>query len=53
MTDNPNKSKEVDMNSNLIPQHKRMAAGAKLTGQSLGSGDKAKTAPKKEVKVKK
>jgi hypothetical protein len=51
MSDNPNKTQEVDMNSPLIPQRKRIAAGAKLTGQSLSSGaDK----PKKETpKVKK
>ena len=50
MSDNPNKSQEVDMNSPLIPQRKRIAAGAKLTGQSLSSGtDK----PKKDKPVKK
>ena len=53
MADNPNKCKEVDMNTPLIPQRKRMAEGAKLTGQSLGSGDKGKAVPSKKVKVKK
>ena len=50
MSDNPNKSKEVDMNSPYVKQHKKMAAGIKITGQSLSSGpDK----PKKDKPVKK
>jgi hypothetical protein len=35
MSDNPNKSKEVQMNSALVKQKHRMAAGEKVDGQSL------------------
>jgi hypothetical protein len=44
MADDPNKSKEVDMNSPLIPQRKRMAAGKKVDGQHL-PGNKAESKP--------
>lgn len=35
MSDDPNKSKEVQMNSALVKQKHRMAAGEKVDGQSL------------------
>ena len=35
MSDNPNKSKEVQMNSALVKQKHRLAAGEKVDGQSL------------------
>jgi hypothetical protein len=35
MSDNPNKAKEVPMNSALVKQKHRMAAGEKCDGQSL------------------
>ena len=44
----------VDMNTPLIPQRKRIAAGAKLTGQSLDGGKvKSASLPKEKAKVKK
>lgn len=49
MADNPNKGKEVDMNSPFVKQHKKMAAGIKVTGQS----SPGVAAPKKKAKVKK
>jgi hypothetical protein len=35
MSDDPNKSKEVQMNSAMVKQKHRMAAGEKVDGQSL------------------
>jgi hypothetical protein len=35
MSDDPNKAKEVQMNSALVKQKHRMAAGEKVDGQSL------------------
>jgi hypothetical protein len=35
MSDDPNKSKEVQMNSAMVKQKHRMAAGEKVAGQSL------------------
>jgi hypothetical protein len=52
MKDKEVKGKEVDMGSPLVKQHKRMAAGKKIDGQSSkGSADSAP--PKKEIKVRK
>ena len=42
MKDNPKKDKEVSMNSELVPQHKRMAAGTKITGKAAPSAKAAK-----------
>jgi hypothetical protein len=35
MSDDPNTSKEVQMNSAMVKQKHRMAAGEKVDGQSL------------------
>lgn len=44
MSDNPNKAKEVPMNTAEVPQHHRMAAGEKCDGQHTPSSKQ--TGPK-------
>ena len=46
MADNPNQSKEVKMSDPAVKQHKQMAAGIKITGQSLPSAPKPDSKPK-------
>ncbi len=43
MSDNPNSGKEVQMNSALVKQKHRMAAGEKVDGQSLPPAPKPET----------